>query len=450
MPYRRSPGLALAVPDPLPDGGPSGCADGSSDREAADICQEVFLRVYRGLGRFRGEAEIATWIYRIALNEVQRAARAGSLRRALAAVLGRVADPPVAPSPEHAFQQTEAVRELQAVLCRLKPKQRAVFVLAELEELSLEEIATVVGTRLETVKSRLRHARVEFERLRRQRTLVVLRPWMLVLLGTLAAGTALAFSRGWLRSGNPEPSPPRPQRLEVVQARAIPDPLARAPAAPARKPVATARSVTAAARPIERPDLDWPPSGAALAEPAPTAQPAPAAHLVVTREGRRELRLLASASSVSGQVRGTAVHLRLEGVRMRGRIGEASVELWQRGRRHQDILVEGTIDGRESGFLLRATPQGHLLTGSIPGHTVRVELGERFLTWLPGCDENLPAVAAGIFEGRCASGRRARVELPIALSHMPVAQRMIVLAILLTETDPVFRYTTPRLFPAEE
>jgi RNA polymerase sigma-70 factor, ECF subfamily len=147
---------------------------GVSDREAADVCQEVFLRVHRGLGRFRGEAQIATWIYRIALNEVRRLGRAGALRRALATLLGRgeVIDAPA--TPEHTVEQSEAVRELQLVLARMKPRHRAVFVLFELEELSLEEIGTVVGAGPQTVKSRLRHARAAFERLRRQRSLVAL------------------------------------------------------------------------------------------------------------------------------------------------------------------------------------------------------------------------------------------------------------------------------------
>ena len=147
---------------------------GVSEREAADICQEVFLRVHRGLARFRGDAQLATWIYTIALREITRVRRAGALRRGFAAFLGRSGQEESVPSPEQVCQQAEAVRELGAVLDRLKPKQRAVFVLFELEELSLEEIGVVVGAGLETVRSRLRHARVQFERLRRQRILVTL------------------------------------------------------------------------------------------------------------------------------------------------------------------------------------------------------------------------------------------------------------------------------------
>jgi RNA polymerase sigma-70 factor, ECF subfamily len=140
---------------------------GGSQREAADIAQEVFLRVWRGLGSFRGEAQFRTWLYRITLNETRRAGRSGGLRRAFEALLGRGPDvPPPPATPERIVEHAEAWRELQALLARMKPKQRTVFVLFEIEELPLEEIAEMLDCPLETVRSRLRHARLDFERLR--------------------------------------------------------------------------------------------------------------------------------------------------------------------------------------------------------------------------------------------------------------------------------------------
>src|SRR5215207_4534054 len=62
---------------------------GVPDRDAADVCQEVFLRVHRGLGRFRGQAQVATWMYRIAVNEARRWARLRGIRQALLALYGR-------------------------------------------------------------------------------------------------------------------------------------------------------------------------------------------------------------------------------------------------------------------------------------------------------------------------------------------------------------------------
>jgi RNA polymerase sigma-70 factor (ECF subfamily) len=147
---------------------------GASEREAADVAQEVFLRVWRGLGAFRGESQFRTWLYRITLNEVSRVAREGAVRRAFGAVLALVAreDTPPARAPDRLVEQAEAFAELQAILARMKPKQRSVFVLFEVEELPLEQIAQVLACPLETVRSRLRHARADFERLRRQQSLL--------------------------------------------------------------------------------------------------------------------------------------------------------------------------------------------------------------------------------------------------------------------------------------
>ena len=147
---------------------------GASEREAADVSQEVFLRVWRGLGSFRGDSMFRTWLYRITLNEVARVAKEGAVRRAFGAVLALVIreEAPATRAPDRLVEQAEALAELEAILGRMKPKQRAVFVLFEIEELALEQIAEVLDCPLETVRSRLRHARADVERLRRQQGMV--------------------------------------------------------------------------------------------------------------------------------------------------------------------------------------------------------------------------------------------------------------------------------------
>lgn len=148
---------------------------GLSEEKTADVCQEVFLRVYRNLGHFRGDSQFSTWVYRIAMNEVSRAHREGGLRRALSTLLGREKMPiETDAGPERRAQSVQAAQMLEEILARMKPKKRAVFVLYELEELSTDEIANVLGCGSETVKSRLRHARAEFDRLAKQRLLVVM------------------------------------------------------------------------------------------------------------------------------------------------------------------------------------------------------------------------------------------------------------------------------------
>jgi RNA polymerase sigma-70 factor, ECF subfamily len=142
---------------------------GVPECDFADLCQEVFLRVYRGLGHFRGEAQFSTWLYRIVLHEVARAGRAKGVRAALLSLIGRPELPPIA---DEQLVRAEATIELQRLLDRMKPKQRQVFVLYELEELSVEQIALVMACPVETVRSRLRHAREDFTRLRRQQLLL--------------------------------------------------------------------------------------------------------------------------------------------------------------------------------------------------------------------------------------------------------------------------------------
>jgi RNA polymerase sigma-70 factor (ECF subfamily) len=143
---------------------------GVPERDAADVCQEVFLRVHRGLERFRGEAQLATWVYRIALNEARRWGRLRGIRQALLALYLR--EPRgAADGPDSALERAEGWRELAGVLDRLKPRLRETFVLFEVEELSLDEVSAVLGVGAETVKSRIKRARAEFERLRRQRAL---------------------------------------------------------------------------------------------------------------------------------------------------------------------------------------------------------------------------------------------------------------------------------------
>ena len=144
---------------------------GVPERDAADVCQEVFLRVHRGLERFRGDAQIGTWLFRIALNEARRWGRLRAVRQALLALYSR--EPQPGPGqPDDVLARAEGWRELAAVLDQLKPKLREVFVLFEIEEMSLDQVSAVLNVGAETVKSRIKRARSEFERLRKQRALV--------------------------------------------------------------------------------------------------------------------------------------------------------------------------------------------------------------------------------------------------------------------------------------
>jgi RNA polymerase sigma-70 factor (ECF subfamily) len=129
---------------------------------ADDVVQEVFLVVYRKLGEFQGRSTLKTWLYGIAL----RVARAHRLRLrspAGAEVLdAEQVRAPDAVRPDERAQNAEAARLVSALLEGLDDDQREVFVLAELEELTVPEIAEILGVKLNTVYSRLRLARAAF------------------------------------------------------------------------------------------------------------------------------------------------------------------------------------------------------------------------------------------------------------------------------------------------
>lgn len=131
--------------------------------DAADIVQEVFLKVFRNIGSFRGNSSLKTWIYRIAVNEAYNHRRWFSRHQRQEVSLGQdeglpsfadtVADPARTPFDQAADHETRAL--VEKALEKLNPKFRAAVVLRDIEELSYEEIAAVLEISLGTVKSRI-------------------------------------------------------------------------------------------------------------------------------------------------------------------------------------------------------------------------------------------------------------------------------------------------------
>jgi RNA polymerase sigma-70 factor, ECF subfamily len=126
--------------------------------EREDAVQDVFIAVYRSLDAFRGEAQLSTWIYRIAARHAGRLGRRRRVREVLGTVLLREALPAPAPDPSECAAQLHLIDRL---LSKLSPKKRTVFVLFEIEGLRVDEIAKVVDCPENTVWSRLHHARAE-------------------------------------------------------------------------------------------------------------------------------------------------------------------------------------------------------------------------------------------------------------------------------------------------
>jgi len=135
---------------------------GVPDSAVDDVVQEVFIVVHRQLASFEGRSSMKTWLFGILRNVVLRQRRSWARRREEALEESAVAAD-AAPADEH-LAEREARRVLHALLAGLDDDKRAVFVLAELEQMSAPEIAEATGLKLNTVYSRLRLARIAFTR----------------------------------------------------------------------------------------------------------------------------------------------------------------------------------------------------------------------------------------------------------------------------------------------
>jgi RNA polymerase sigma-70 factor, ECF subfamily len=125
-----------------------------------DAAQEVFMVVHRRLPEFEGRASLKTWLFGIALNVAQHVMRSAARRASERAPETLTA--PVS-TPQEEFLRAEAVKLLYQVLDELDPDKRSVFVMAELEQMTASEISELSGLPLNTVYSRLRLARRDFE-----------------------------------------------------------------------------------------------------------------------------------------------------------------------------------------------------------------------------------------------------------------------------------------------
>lgn len=122
---------------------------------AEDLTQQTFLTAHLRLRSFRGDASLRTWLHTLAFREYTGWRRR---RRLVAPLLDRFA----ARDPGH--KAIEDGEWLLAALHRLKPAMRDAFLMHEVQELTIEEIATVLGAPEGTVKARLHHARAALRR----------------------------------------------------------------------------------------------------------------------------------------------------------------------------------------------------------------------------------------------------------------------------------------------
>ena len=156
--------------------------------EACDVVQEVFLKVFRSIGSFRGQSSLKTWVYRITVNEAHNARRWSFRHRRREVDLD--AEPEVSrswsevipdggQSPFDVALNHEQRAIIEAALTRINPAFREAVVLRDISDLSYEEVAEILGVSLGTVKSRILRGR---EALRQQ------------LAGSLECGHSLRWA----------------------------------------------------------------------------------------------------------------------------------------------------------------------------------------------------------------------------------------------------------------
>jgi RNA polymerase sigma-70 factor (ECF subfamily) len=139
------------------------------DEDAVDdITQQVFMVVHRRLAEFAHASTARSWVYGILLRVVYDYRR--SIRRKCLHRRGACADPETLVddrqrAPDESIARAQAARLLQSWLDELDHDKREVFVLAELDGLTAQEIGDALGTKMSTVYTRLRSARIELEKI---------------------------------------------------------------------------------------------------------------------------------------------------------------------------------------------------------------------------------------------------------------------------------------------
>ena len=135
-----------------------------SPTAAEDVAQETFVRAWRALGSFRGDALFSTWLYRIGMNEANRHLAREARRGELPSenVLDDVPD--LAADPAAAYDAGDLGVHLDRLLGELPPDYRIAVVLRDVEGLTNEEAAEVLGLHVRNFKSRLHRGRMALRR----------------------------------------------------------------------------------------------------------------------------------------------------------------------------------------------------------------------------------------------------------------------------------------------
>ncbi len=140
--------------------------------DAEDVAQESFLKAYCGLAKFRAESKFSTWLISIAINEARSRLRKQKTSRTESLDVTSEDGAPVSPAaltdwreiPSEILERQEVRLLLQEAVTELPTIYREVFVLRDMEELSVNESAAVLGISVASVKVRLHRARIMLQK----------------------------------------------------------------------------------------------------------------------------------------------------------------------------------------------------------------------------------------------------------------------------------------------
>ncbi len=131
------------------------------EHEAQEVTQETFLRAWRAIGRFKGDSQFFTWLYRIGVNEAGRRTARARGRRPAASLDDQPEPADTRPGPAQSTEQHDLRRALERVIRGLRADYRAPLVLRDVEGLSTAQAAQILGLGEAAFKSRLHRARLE-------------------------------------------------------------------------------------------------------------------------------------------------------------------------------------------------------------------------------------------------------------------------------------------------
>lgn len=148
-----------------------------NEQDAWDLAQESFLKAWKSIGRFRGQASFHTWIYRIVMNVTIDWLRKRQIKGGGAEFDDTIQVKEIDPAsrtvphsaalPHERMEHEEIRRRIEAAIAQLTPEHRAVILMKEIEDMQYHEIAESLGCSIGTVMSRLFYARKKLQHLLR-------------------------------------------------------------------------------------------------------------------------------------------------------------------------------------------------------------------------------------------------------------------------------------------